>query len=302
MTPAAAPARLRRADITYGTNNEFGFDYLRDNMAMRLEDCVQRGYQYAIVDEVDSILIDEARTPLIISGMVADSAKWYQTFARIAPRLKRDEDYEVEESKYQVAVTEAGVAKVEEMLGIENLYEHVNTPLVHHLQNALRAKELYKRDVAYVVVDGEVKIVDEFTGRVLEGRRYSEGLHQAIEAKEGVQDQGREPDARHDHDPELLQDVREVVGHDRYGQDPADRVRGDVQDRRHRDPDEPRHDPRRRSGPDLQERGSQVERARWRTSSSATRTGSRSWSAPSRSRSRSCSPASSTGAVSSTTC
>jgi preprotein translocase subunit SecA len=118
--------------------------------------------------------------------MVADSAKWYQTFARIAPRLKRDEDYEVEESKYQVAVTESGVAKVEEMLGIENLYEHVNTPLVHHMQNALRAKELYKRDVAYVVVDGEVKIVDEFTGRVLEGRRYSEGLHQAIEAKEGV--------------------------------------------------------------------------------------------------------------------
>jgi preprotein translocase subunit SecA len=186
---AMTPAERRPAygaPITYGTNNEFGFDYLRDNMAMRIEDCVQHGYQYAIVDEVDSILIDEARTPLIISGMVADSAKWYQTFARIAPRLKRDEDYEVEESKYQVAVTESGVAKVEEMLGIENLYEHVNTPLVHHMQNSLRAKELYKRDVEYVVVDGEVKIVDEFTGRVLEGRRYSEGLHQAIEAKEGV--------------------------------------------------------------------------------------------------------------------
>ncbi len=174
------------ADITYGTNNEFGFDYLRDNMAMRLEECVQRGYNFAIVDEVDSILIDEARTPLIISGQVADSAKWYVTFARVAPRLKRDEDYEVEESKYQVAITEQGVGKVEEILGIENLYEHANTTLVHHLQNALRAKELYKRDVAYVVTDGEVKIVDEFTGRVLEGRRYSEGLHQAIEAKEGV--------------------------------------------------------------------------------------------------------------------
>jgi preprotein translocase subunit SecA len=174
------------ADITYGTNNEFGFDYLRDNMAMRIEECVQRGYHYAIVDEVDSILIDEARTPLIISGMVQDSAKWYQTFARVAPRLVRDEDYEVEESKYQVAITESGVTKVEDILGIENLYEHVNTPLVHHLQNALRAKELYKRDVAYVVQGGEVKIVDEFTGRVLEGRRYSEGLHQAIEAKEGV--------------------------------------------------------------------------------------------------------------------
>ncbi|MGH2595945.1 MAG: preprotein translocase subunit SecA, partial [Actinomycetota bacterium] len=185
MTPAERRPAYG-APITYGTNNEFGFDYLRDNMAMHIDDCVQHGYQYAIVDEVDSILIDEARTPLIISGMVADSAKWYQTFARIAPRMTRDEDYEVEESKFQVAVTESGVAKVEEMLGIENLYEHVNTPLVHHMQNALRAKELYKRDVEYVVQNGEVKIVDEFTGRVLEGRRYSEGLHQAIEAKEGV--------------------------------------------------------------------------------------------------------------------
>jgi preprotein translocase subunit SecA len=174
------------ADITYGTNNEFGFDYLRDNMAMRLEDMVQRGHHFAIVDEADSILIDEARTPLIISGMVADSAQWYQTFARIAPRLRKDDDYEVEESKRTVAVTEEGVRKVEEILGIENLYEHVHTPLVHHLQNALRAKELYKRDVDYIVTDGEVKIVDEFTGRVLEGRRYSEGLHQSIEAKEGV--------------------------------------------------------------------------------------------------------------------
>jgi preprotein translocase subunit SecA len=174
------------AGITYGTNNEFGFDYLRDNMAMRPESMVQRGHAYAIVDEVDSILIDEARTPLIISGVVADSAKWYQTFARLAPRLRRDEDYEVDEAKKTVAVTESGVAKVEEALGIDNLYEHVHTPLVHHLQNALRAKEHYHRDVEYLVQHGEVKIVDEFTGRVLEGRRYSEGLHQAIEAKEGV--------------------------------------------------------------------------------------------------------------------
>jgi preprotein translocase subunit SecA len=174
------------ADITYGTNNEFGFDYLRDNMAMRLEHTVQRGHHYAIVDEVDSILIDEARTPLIISGMVQDSAKWYQTFARIAPQLKRDDHYEVEESKFQVAVTEAGVSRVEQLLNIENLYDHDNTMLVHHLHNALRAKELYKRDDEYVVQNGEVKIVDEFTGRILEGRRYSEGLHQAIEAKEGV--------------------------------------------------------------------------------------------------------------------
>jgi preprotein translocase subunit SecA len=174
------------ADITYGTNNEFGFDYLRDNMAMRSDDMVQRGHNFGIVDEVDSILIDEARTPLIISGMVADSAKWYQTFARMAPRLKRDTDYEIDEMKRTIAVMEEGVDRVEKELGIDNLYEHVNTPLVHHLQNAIRAKELYKRDVDYIVTQGEVKIVDEFTGRVLEGRRYSEGLHQAIEAKEGV--------------------------------------------------------------------------------------------------------------------
>jgi preprotein translocase subunit SecA len=184
-----SPAQRRpayAADVTYGTNNEFGFDYLRDNMAMREQDMVQRGHRYAIVDEVDSILIDEARTPLIISGMVADSAKWYVTFARLAPRLRKEIDYEVDEAKRTVAVTEEGVGKVEEALGIENLYEHVHTPLVHHLQNALRAKELYKRDVDYIVTSGEVKIVDEFTGRVLEGRRYSEGLHQAIEAKENV--------------------------------------------------------------------------------------------------------------------
>jgi preprotein translocase subunit SecA len=174
------------ADITHGTNNEFGFDYLRDNMAMRSEEMVQRGHAFAVVDEADSILIDEARTPLIISGMVADSARWYQVFARIAPRLRKDTDYEVDESKKTVSVLEAAVDKVEQELGIDNLYDQVNTPLVHHLQNAIRAKELYKRDVDYIVRQGEVLIVDEFTGRVLEGRRYSEGLHQAIEAKEGV--------------------------------------------------------------------------------------------------------------------
>jgi preprotein translocase subunit SecA len=174
------------ADITYGTNNEFGFDYLRDNMAMRKVDMVQREHHFAIVDEVDSILIDEARTPLIISGMVADSAKWYVTFARMVPRLRPDDDYEVDEQKRTVAVLEEGVHKVERELGVDNLYDHVNSHLVHYLNNALRAKELYKRDVDYIVTQGEVKIVDEFTGRVLEGRRYSEGLHQAIEAKEGV--------------------------------------------------------------------------------------------------------------------
>ncbi len=174
------------ADITYGTNNEFGFDYLRDNMAMRTADMVQRGHHYAIVDEVDSILIDEARTPLIISGRVADSARWYKDFARIVARMRRDDHYEVDEGKRQVLVTEEGISRVEEMLGIENLYDHAAVDLVHHMETALKAKELYHVDVDYLIDHGEVKIVDEFTGRVLEGRRYSEGLHQAIEAKEGV--------------------------------------------------------------------------------------------------------------------
>src|SRR5918994_1957662 len=174
------------ADITHGTNNEFGFDYLRDNMAVFTEDLVQRGHAYAIVDEVDSILVDEARTPLIISGATEQGHQWYQQFARLAPRLQRDVHYEVDEGKHTVAINEAGIAKVEEILNIENLYDAINTPLVHHLQNAIRAKELYKRDDEYIVRDGEVLIVDEFTGRVLEGRRYSEGLHQAIEAKESV--------------------------------------------------------------------------------------------------------------------
>jgi preprotein translocase subunit SecA len=174
------------ADITYGTNNEFGFDYLRDNMAMRAADRVQRGHTYAIVDEVDSILIDEARTPLIISGRLADSAKWYRDFAKIANRLQKDIHYEVDERKRQVLTTEEGVGRVEQVLGVENLFDHAAVDFVHHLEAALKAKELYLRDVDYLIDHGEVKIVDEFTGRVLEGRRYSEGLHQAIEAKEGV--------------------------------------------------------------------------------------------------------------------
>jgi preprotein translocase subunit SecA len=175
------------ADITYGTNNEFGFDYLRDNMAWSLQDCVQRGHSYAIVDEVDSILIDEARTPLIISGPADQSSRWYGEFARLAPMLKRDVHYEVDERKRTVGVSEEGVAFVEDQLGIENLYEAANTPLVGYLNNALKVKELFTRDKDYIVRDGEVLIVDEFTGRVLHGRRYNEGMHQAIEAKEQVE-------------------------------------------------------------------------------------------------------------------
>ena len=175
------------ADITYGTNNEFGFDYLRDNMAWSLSDCVQRGHNFAIVDEVDSILIDEARTPLIISGPADKATKWYVEFANIANKLVRGEHYEVDEKKKTTGILDAGVAKVEELLKIENLYESVNTPLIGYLNNALKAKEIFKRDRDYVIMSDELLIVDEHTGRVLSGRRYSEGLHQALEAKERVE-------------------------------------------------------------------------------------------------------------------
>jgi preprotein translocase subunit SecA len=174
------------ADITYGTNTEFGFDYLRDNMARRREHMVQRGHHYAIVDEVDSILIDEARTPLIISGPAADVTKLYYQFASIARSLTRDTDYEVDEEKKTVVPTEAGIEKVERQLGVTNLYDAVATNYVHQLGQALRAKELFHRDKDYLVDSGEVKIVDEFTGRTLDGRRWSDGLHQAVEAKERV--------------------------------------------------------------------------------------------------------------------
>ncbi|KAA0080197.1 preprotein translocase subunit SecA [Mycolicibacterium sp. P9-64] len=175
------------ADITYGTNNEFGFDYLRDNMAHSVEDMVQRGHNFAIVDEVDSILIDEARTPLIISGPADGASNWYLEFARIAPLMEKDVHYEVDLRKRTIGVLEAGVEFVEDQLGIENLYEAANSPLVSYLNNAVKVKELFQRDKDYIVRDGEVLIVDEFTGRVLIGRRYNEGMHQAIEAKEHVE-------------------------------------------------------------------------------------------------------------------
>jgi preprotein translocase subunit SecA len=174
------------ADVTYGTNTEFGFDYLRDNMARSLDHMVQRGHNYAIVDEVDSILIDEARTPLIISGPATDSLRLYYQFAGIARSLTRDSDYEVDEEKRTVAPTEEGIEKVERQLGVDNLYDIVSANLVHQLTQALKAKDLYRRDKDYIIQDGEVKIVDEFTGRILEGRRWSDGLHQAVEAKERV--------------------------------------------------------------------------------------------------------------------
>ena len=185
-----SPAERRAAyncDVTYGTNNEFGFDYLRDNMAWSLEDCVQRDHFFAVVDEVDSILIDEARTPLIISGPADKATKWYVEFSNIVNQLSRDAHYEVDEKKKTIAVIEAGVTKVEQLLGIENLYEAANTTLIGYLNNAVRAKELFKRDKDYVVMNGELLIVDEHTGRMLSGRRYSDGLHQALEAKERIE-------------------------------------------------------------------------------------------------------------------
>ena len=190
LTEQKPPERRKQynADITYGTNNEFGFDYLRDNMAWEKSDLVQRGHHYAIVDEVDSILIDEARTPLIISGPAeGDVTRWYRQFARLVPKLTRDEDYEVDEKKKTVGILDPGITKVEDFLGIDNLYEPNNTALIGYLNNAIKAKELFLRDRDYVVTGGEVLIVDEHTGRILPGRRYNEGLHQAIEAKENVE-------------------------------------------------------------------------------------------------------------------
>ena len=186
MTPAER-REAYGADITYGTNNEFGFDYLRDNMAWNLDDCVHRDHYFAVVDEVDSILIDEARTPLIISGPADKATKWYLEFSQMAQKLERDRHYEVDEKKRTVGILEEGVTRVEELLKIDNLYEAANTPMIGYLNNAIRAKELFKRDKDYVVMNGELLIVDEHTGRILAGRRYSEGMHQALEAKERIE-------------------------------------------------------------------------------------------------------------------
>src|SRR5947209_10489245 len=175
-----------QCDITYGTNSEFGFDYLRDNLALDLEDTVQRGHFFAIVDEVDNILIDEARTPLIISGEAEESSEMYRRFAQVAPRLQAESDYTVDQKSRTVSLTDDGVAKLERLIGVDNLYDENNFQLVNYMEQAVRAHVLYQRDKDYVVQDGEVVIVDEFTGRMMAGRRWSDGLHQAVEAKENV--------------------------------------------------------------------------------------------------------------------
>ncbi len=213
MTPEQR-RKAYAADITYGTNNEFGFDYLRDNMALNIDDCVQRGHSFAIVDEVDSILVDEARTPpLIISGVAEDTHEWYPEFAKIVQRMRRDKHYEVDEKKKTISVLEDGITLVENRLGIENLYESVNTPpLISYLNNAIRAKELFKVDRDYVVLKGDVMIVDEHTGRVLEGASLQRGPAPGDRGQRERRDQGRVPDPRHGHPAELLPDVRQALG------------------------------------------------------------------------------------------
>ncbi len=237
LDPAARKAAYD-ADVTYVTNNEVGFDYLRDNMAWALDQMVQRDLNFAIVDEVDSILIDEARTPLIISGQGHDATELYAQFAKIIPRLVKDTDFTVDQKSHAVPITEAGVAKVEKMLGIQNLYDQRNLELTHQLNAALKAWHLFHRDQQYIVKDGEVVIVDEFTGRLMYGRRYSDGIHQAIEAKEGLERPQRGPDARDDHVPELLPPVRQARRHDGHREDRGARVPRDLRSRRGRAPDE----------------------------------------------------------------
>ena len=223
------------ADITYGTNSEFGFDYLRDNMTMRMDERVQRGHYYAIVDEVDNVLIDEARTPLIISGPAQDEAEWYIRMAQVVRSL-RPEDYEISEHDRNVTLTELGEAHVEELLGMPlrdpDRPEDV-TPeqarLLGYLEQALRAQYLFRRNKDYLVQAGKVVIVDEFTGRLMPGRRWSDGLHQAVEAKEGVRGPSGERHLRHHHHPELFPHVREAGGHERYGPHRSGRVRQNLQ-------------------------------------------------------------------------
>ena len=288
ILPEMRPDERREAyncDITYGTNNELGFDYLRDNMAGSIEECVQRGHNFAIVDEVDSILIDEARTPLIISGPTQDEVKWYDEFAKLATKLERDVDYEVDEKKRTISVLEDGITKVEDHLGIENLYEAANTPLISFLNNSIKAKELFRNDKEYVVMDGEVLIVDEHTGRMLAGRRYNDGLHQAIEAKEGVHGPRGVPDARDRHPPELLPALQEALRDDRHGDDRGLGVRQDLQARRGADPDQHADGPGRQRRPRLPHRGGEVRRRRRGHRRAARARASRSWSAPSRWRS-----------------
>ena len=276
-------------------------------MAKDLAEKVQRGHSFAIVDEVDNILIDEARTPLIISGAPEQAADLYVKFARLAPRMTAgktpegmdprtkkeflaDFDFEIDEKHKTVSITEQGVAKAERFLGIDHLYRAENGHLVNHLIQSLRAESLYKRDVDYAVIDGEVKIIDEFTGRILDGQALVGGAAPGGRGEGGGARPGGEPDARDDHLPELLPPLREARGHDRHGADRGDRVHEDLRAAGRAGPDEHADGPRRPQRSGLQDQGGQVERGRRTRSPRATRTASRCSSARSPSRSPSCSP------------
>ena len=262
QTPAVRREQYA-ADITYGTNNEFGFDYLRDNMAWQSSDMVQRGHFFAIVDEVDSILIDEARTPLIISGPASGEAnRWFNEFANLAKRLVPGEDYEVDEKKRTVGVLEPGIEKVEDYLGIDNLYESANTPLISFLNNSIKAKSLFKRDKDYVVMNGEVLIVDEHTGRILVGRRYNEGIHQAIEAKEGVQVKAENQTLATVTLQNYFRLYSKLSGMTGTAETEAAEFHVHLQARRRRDPHEQAHGAPRPARPRVQERGVQVRAGR----------------------------------------
>ena len=266
ILPEMRPAERREAyacDITYGTNNELGFDYLRDNMADSIEECVQRGHNFAIVDEVDSILIDEARTPLIISGPTQDEVKWYAEFAtHRAHAASSDVDYEVDEKKRTISVLEPGITKVEDHLGIDNLYDSVNTPLISFMNNSIKAKELFRNDKEYVVMDGEVLIVDEHTGRMLAGRRYNEGLHQAIEAKEGVTVREEYQTLATITLQNYFRLYDKLSGMTGTAMTEASRVRQDLQARRGPDPDQQADAAHRPGRPRLPHRGGEVRRRR----------------------------------------
>ncbi len=240
--------RAYRSDITYGTNNEFGFDYLRDNLVYSVDEMVQRGHHFVIVDEVDSILIDEARTPLIISGPTEDRSSLYLTIdALIKEMIKDKTTYDHDEKQKQVILTEEGQERIEEILmsgghlaeDTAGLYDAANISVVHHVNQALRANVLYTRDKDYIVKDNEIVLIDEFTGRMMTGRRLSEGLHQAIEAKEGAAHPAREPDPGLGDHPELFPPLHQAVGHDRHGLDRGPGVRGHLQDGRVGNPDQP---------------------------------------------------------------
>ena len=304
--PQLEPDEKRKAyaaDIVYGTNNEFGFDYLRDNMAMHVEEKYQRGLHYAIVDEVDSILIDEARTPLIISGQAEDRTEIYVRMNEVAPLLTRQKeengpgDFWVDEKGHQILLSEAGHARAEEVLarvGLlpqgASLYEPAYINLVHQLYAALRAHHLFLRDQQYVVQNGEVIIVDEFTGRLMQGRRWSDGSAPGGRGQGEGLDPEREPDAGLDHLPELLPPIRQARGHDRHGGHRGVRVPGHLRAGDGRRADAQAHDPGRSPGPGVPHGDGEVQGDHRRHPRLLRRAGSRCWSAPLRSRTPSCCP------------